>query len=133
MNSSLEQLIREMKPQLRAGEWAFCVLPDGQRVPDDAVAIFKEAEGTTIIVPYDNARGLEPRYIAAWITLNVYSDLDAVGFLAAISRVLAAEGISCNVFSAVHHDHLFVPFAQGKRAVEVLRHLSAHGSSNEHD
>ena len=62
-------------------------------------------------------------YVAAWITLTVNSDLDAVGFLAVISRALATANISCNVVSAVHHDHLFVPYREGERAIEVLRQL----------
>jgi hypothetical protein len=53
----------------------------------------------------------------------VHSELEAVGFLAAVTNALAAGGISGNVFSAVNHDHLFVPYEQGERAVEILRAL----------
>jgi uncharacterized protein len=127
MNSNLEQLVREMNPQLNDGQWAFCTLPDGTTPPAGALAVFRETEATTVIVPAADAAslGLERRYVAAWITLTVFSDLDAVGFLAVISRVLAAEGISCNVMSAVHHDHLFVPYDEGRRAVDVLRQLQS--------
>jgi len=123
--SDLEQLIREMDPQLRDGEWAFCVVPEKHAILGRAVAVFREDEGVTVIIPHKEAKtlGFEVRYVAAWITLNVYSDLNAVGFLAVISRALAGAGISCNVFSAVHHDHLFVAVEDGKRAVEVLRRL----------
>lgn len=127
MNSNIDQLVREMNPQLNDGQWVFCTLPDGMPAPDAALAVFRESESTTVVVPASLAGtlGLQPRYLAEWITLTVYSDLEAVGFLAVISRALAAEGISCNVMSAVHHDHLFVPFGEGGRAVEVLRTLQS--------
>ncbi len=124
MNSNLDRLVHEMNPHLHDGEWVFCELNSGT-LPPDAVAMFRESEATTIVVPRETAGRLrlEPRYVAAWITLTVHSDLDAVGFLAVISRVLASEGISCNVFSAVYHDHLFVPYDQGQKALDALRKL----------
>jgi uncharacterized protein len=125
MNSNIDQLVREMNPRLNDGKWVFCTLPVGTRPPENALAVFREKEATTVVISAIDAESLDlpPRYVAAWITLTVYSDLDAVGFLAVISRALAAEGISCNVISAVHHDHLFVPYEEGARAIEVLRKL----------
>jgi uncharacterized protein len=122
---SLERLIREMNPVLHGGEYVFCALPDGAAVPGAAVGMFREDEGTTVVMARSDAEmhRFDPLYRAAWITLTVRSDLDAVGFLAAIARVLAAAGISCNVFSAVRHDHLFVLYEDGRRAVEILHAL----------
>lgn len=127
MNSNIDQLVREMNPRLNDGKWVFCTLPVSMRPPENALAVFRETEATTVVISAEDAESLDlpPRYVAAWITLTVFSELDAVGFLAAISRVLAEEGISCNVISAVHHDHLFVPYAEGARAVEVLQKLQA--------
>jgi len=127
MNSNIDQLVREMHPKLNDGQWVFCTLPHGTNVPTAAIAVFRETEAITVVLSRDEAVALrlEPRYVAAWITLTVDSDLDAVGFLAVISRALAAEGISCNVFSAVHHDHLFVPYEKGGLAMEVLRTLQS--------
>ena len=127
MNSNIDQLVREMNPRLNDGTWVFCTLPVGMRAPEGALAIFHESETTTVVISAADAESLDlpPRYVAAWITLTVYSDLDAVGFLAVISGVLAAEGISCNVISAVHHDHLFVPYEQGQGAIEVLLKLQS--------
>lgn len=123
MNSNIEQLVREMKPQLNEGQWVFCTLPSGSAAPASALAVFREEEDVTVVMAAADAAalGLRAQYLAAWITLTVHSDLDAVGFMAVISSALSAEGISCNVFSAVHHDHLFVPYDEGRRAVEVLR------------
>jgi hypothetical protein len=51
----------------------------------------------------------------------VHSDLEAVGFLAAVSAALAGAGIPCNAVAALYHDHLFVAEADAERALEVLR------------
>ena len=48
--------------------------------------------------------------------------------MAAISTALAAAEIPCNVVSAYHHDHLFVPWARREAAMTALRALAA-GSS----
>jgi hypothetical protein len=122
---SLDRLIRTMNPVLRGGAYLFCALPADAAIPAGAVAVFRELEGTTVVIERSDAEAdrLDPLYVAAWITLTVHSDLDAVGFLAAITNALAAAGISCNVFSAINHDHLFVPYEQGDRAVEILRAL----------
>ena len=123
---SLSRLIREMNPTLNGGEYVFCVLPRDADPPAAAIAVFRELEGTTVVLARDDAEAhrLDPVYAAAWITITIHSDLDAIGFLAAIASELAAAGISCNAFSAVYHDHLFVPYEQGARAVETLLALS---------
>lgn len=125
--STLEQLIRDMSPLLHDGAYVFCALRAGEPVPSAAVATFAEDEAMTIVIDRRkaDALGLTSVYLAAWITLGVHSDLDAIGFLAAISRALTAAGISCNVFSAVYHDHLFVPYDQRERAMDVFRALAA--------
>lgn len=58
------------------------------------------------------------------ITLSVHSALEAVGLTAAVSGALTQAGISANVVAAYYHDHIFVPAADAKRAVEVLQTLS---------
>jgi hypothetical protein len=125
--SDLAELLRTMRPRLRPGVWVYCRLQTGTDSPR-AVAIFHEDEGLTGILPEAEVRrlGLQPFFRAAWITLTVHSDLNAVGFLAAISRALADAGIGCNVVSAVHHDHLFVPHERAADALAVLEDLTRH-------
>ena len=60
-----------------------------------------------------------PRW--AMITLSIHSDLEAVGFLAAITTVLAAIDIPVNAVSAYYHDHTFVPYEHHDDALECLR------------
>lgn len=57
----------------------------------------------------------------AFISLNVHSDLSAVGFLTALLPALAEAGIGVNVVSAYYHDHLFVPVSRGKEALKILQ------------
>ena len=117
---NLEVLLRTMNPVLNDGEWVYC---DGEVA--GALATFREREGTTSIVARGEAEalGLRYSYVAAWITLSVLSDLEAIGFLAAVAAALAAEGISCNVWSALRHDHLFVPSDRRDDALRILAAL----------
>ncbi|MEL6324322.1 MAG: ACT domain-containing protein, partial [Pseudomonadota bacterium] len=59
-----------------------------------------------------------------WLELTVYSDLNAVGFLAAVSAALAAAKIPCNAVAAYHHDHIFVPAEKAEEAIGVIEALS---------
>ena len=122
-------LLANMRPVLREGTFAFCLLPDGRTAPAETFATVIEDEGTTAIVPLGVARqnGLEPLFVASCVTLTVHSDLEAVGFLSAITAELAGAGISCNVLSAVYHDHLFVPAGRGEETLEILSRLAAAG------
>ena len=121
----LAALIRNMRPTLQPGTYCFCTWPH-ERTPEFFfLSSFREAEGWTVIVEELVAlhHGLIPDFRSAWITLNVHSDLHAVGFLAAISRALANAGIPSNVVSALYHDHLFVPIELAAQAIAVLKEL----------
>ncbi len=126
--TSLATLLRSMSPQFNDGEYVFCTLPDGQ-LPHglDIVGSFREQEGLTVILPRAHAQqaGLSFDYVAAWITLNVHSALQAVGLTAAFATALGQAGISCNVIAGYYHDHLFVGQADAERAMQVLRDLAA--------
>jgi uncharacterized protein len=125
--SDLDTLLRNLRPELRPGVFAFCSWPRDRPLADlPAMGTFREAEGMTVIVEERVAaeRGLACLYRAAWITLGVHSDLHAVGLLAAATRALADAGISVNVVSAVHHDHLFVPVERTAEAMAVLESLA---------
>lgn len=121
--SNLQELLRNMNAVLHDGEYCFVVSPrDLDPMSLNPVATFVEEEGISLIVAQSVAAShdLTPLFDAAWITLSVHSDLQAVGLTAAVSGALAAAGISCNVVAAAHHDHLFVPIADAERAMRVL-------------
>jgi hypothetical protein len=112
---------------LQPGNFVFVTLqqPEAQLF-NAAVGIFKEVEGTTLILEQSVAdtNGLKYDYIAAWITLTVHSSLAAVGLTAAVANALAGGGISCNVVAAYYHDHLFVPATDAEKALNVLKALA---------
>jgi uncharacterized protein len=124
--SDLDELLRRMNPILHSGVFVFCLLPPELPAADvAAVGWVREPEGVTVILEEHAAEtlGLTATFRAAWITLSVPSDLEAVGFTAAVSRALADAGIACNVVAAIHHDHLFVPVERGQDALNALRLL----------
>ncbi|CAL78199.1 conserved hypothetical protein [Bradyrhizobium sp. ORS 278] len=124
----LGTLLLTMTPEMQDGVFVFCGLADGRELPATLtpLMLFREREGITLIVRREEAEraGLDYQFAARLITLSVHSALDAVGFLAAVTAKLAAAGISVNAVSALHHDHLFVPEAQGDEAMRLLRELS---------
>ena len=124
----LTSLLRQMSPRLVAGEYVCCTFPPG-KLPDALapICIFQEKEGISAICRRSAAQrlGIPASGCFRQITLTVHSSLDAVGFLAAVTAELAGAGIACNPISAFHHDHLFVPQADARRALGVLRRLSA--------
>jgi uncharacterized protein len=72
-----------------------------------AIMHFREREGWASIV--ETGPGTPPETAFAWLEISVHSGLEAVGFLAAISRALAEAGVPCNAVAGFHHDHIFVP------------------------
>lgn len=128
----LDRLIAGMEPHLHAAPAGFVAARDLKdalgRWPEQAIiGTFREAEGLTVILDLSDpaCRDCRPVFVAAWLTLTVHSDLEAVGLTAAFAAALGAEGISCNVVAALHHDHIFVPLDDGPRALAVLEALQA--------
>ncbi len=123
--AALDRLLAAMEPTLRAGEFVFVTFDSPVELP--ALATLQEAEGVTSVLarPDADERGLDYDFVAAWITLQVHSALDAVGLTAAVSSALADAGISCNVLAGFHHDHLLVPHDRADDAITVLTDLSS--------
>ena len=126
--TSLATLLRSMSPQLNDGDYVFCSIAERSLLRDcEVLGSFREREGLTVILQRHEAErlGLSFDYVAAWITLNVHSALDAVGLTAAFASALGKAGISCNVIAGYYHDHLFVGQADAGRAMQVLQRLAA--------
>ena len=126
---SLATMVASLTPELHDGVYCFVSVPLG--TPHDflpSVATMREPEGITLVLPESDAvRGrFEILFRAAWISLSTPSELTMVGLTAAVARVLADEGIACNVIAGAHHDHLFVPAAQGEQALAALLQLRKH-------
>ena len=124
--TNLSKLLREMNPELNAGEFVFCTMDSSEGAAAlEPLGSFWEKEGVTVILRRSQADdlGLSYSMVFAWITLTVHSSLEAVGLTAAVSHALAEAGIPCNVVAAYYHDHLFVPMKDAPRAMEVFRKL----------
>ena len=121
--SDLPELLRTLRPVLNDGTYVFASLPHDAGIGSlEPVATFREKEGLTVVVEEERARlaGLSVLFRAAWITLTVHSDLQAVGLTAAVAEALTRANISCNMIAAACHDHLFVPVESAGAAIEVL-------------
>ncbi|AFT86198.1 ACT domain-containing protein [Paraburkholderia phenoliruptrix] len=131
--TDLEQLLASMKPELNAGAYVFSSVPADRDVSQLApVATFREREGLTIIIDEPTAlrEGLPVLFRAAWITLTVHSDLQAVGLTAAVAEALTKSRISCNVVAAAFHDHIFVPIERAADALAQLAGLQAQAAQS---
>jgi hypothetical protein len=120
----LNNLPADIQPILRPETYVFCTIAVDQPIPGaiSPMLTFREQEGTTLIVTLAEAEAnvLNCQFPSRMITLNVFSALDAVGFLAAVTARLANAGISVNPVSGFHHDHLFVPVDRAEEAMRLL-------------
>ena len=129
----LDRLLAGMRPSLQPGRYAFATLPASHALdPQQVIASIREADGVSVVLAEADALalGVPIAFTAAWITLDVHSDLAAIGLTAAFSQALAQAGIGCNVVAGTCHDHLFVAATQAEDAMAVLRALQeAHAGS----
>lgn len=121
----LATLLRDMSPRLHDGTYVYAIVPGEAPAGVRPVVTVQEDEGLTLVLSQQDADrlGLTYDFVAAWITLQVHSALEAVGLTAAVSAVLTAAGISCNVVAGFHHDHLFVPYDRADDALSALATL----------
>ncbi len=120
-------LLKSLKPKLNDGNYVYCSVKDASDIKSgDILFQFKEQEGITLVLSQESADllGLEYAFVASWITLEVYSSLEAAGLTAMFSKALSNKGISCNVVAAFNHDHLFVKKDDAMKAMAVLNDLS---------
>ena len=112
----LATLLKSLTVKQHEGVWAYTSLPKAEsswadlvnlRSVRDIALLFTEAEGLTVIHAASAETARDNRWV--WLELAVYSDLNAVGFLAAVAEALRRAGVPCNAVAAYHHDHLFVP------------------------
>lgn len=89
----------------------------------DIAMLFMEQEGPTVILRAKDETPADNRWV--WLELSVYSDLQAVGFLAKIAEALAAVNVPCNAVAAFYHDHIFVPLEKADTALLALGKLTS--------
>lgn len=122
----LSRLLTALSPQLHDGIYVFVAVPAHFDISAlGVIASVREPEGLTLVLSEASASraALTPLFRASWLSLGVPSELAAVGLTAVVARVLASEGIACNVIAGAYHDHLFVPVDDGARALALLEKL----------
>lgn len=128
VEKDLVKLCASLDPVMALPVYVFCSLPDF--VLPDGLAAFctvKEFEGLTAVIERSDAQRLRLQYTyeSRLITLSVHSSLEAIGFIAVISRVLAQAGIPCNAIAGYCHDHIFVPVDRAEESMNLLKQIAA--------
>jgi len=124
----LSYLLKNMKPTHVPGSYIFASVSENtlKKLGSTPLLVFREDEGITVIVSKEIAQEFSLSLGSIWglITMTVHSDLEAVGFLAKITSVLAEAGITANTVSAYYHDHIFVPLERVEESLSLLKNLS---------
>ena len=127
--SALHEMITQMSPRLEEEPYVILSLPADSITNEHyqvALATIRENEGMTLVLSEQAAKaiGFSDNELFRLITLEVHSDLMAVGLTAAFAQTLAAVDIPCNVLAGYYHDHILVPDALAESALEQLLQLS---------
>lgn len=131
---SLSKLLSSLKISLHKDTFVFLTFPPSGPEPPASLPqqmSFREKEGLTIITTLRSAveNQLEYTFPSRMITCEIHSSLEAVGFMAALTRNLTESGIGANPVSGFYHDHLFVPAASAEHATRVLTELAQEAAS----
>lgn len=123
----LQEILSQLQPVLKSESYVFLSQQSHDAVPRTVAKItIEEPEGITFILEQTKVDelGLTYDFVAAWIILNVFSALAAVGLTAAVATALAKAEISCNVVAGYYHDHIFVDYDKRHEAMTILQQLS---------
>jgi hypothetical protein len=103
-------------------------LPTLAALPNDFYQIIVEPDVLTLLLKGRDWAGLAPAYPTAQtegplrlFTFSVAMDWDVVGFLAAVTSLLAANGIPLGAVCGYYRDHLFIAETHAGRAEFLLR------------
>jgi len=126
-SKNLTSLLKNLSPKLNEGDYVYITVSSTDAIPKEQIVFeLNETEGKTVILPRITADNLDLpyTYVARWITLQVYSSLEAVGLTAAVSTALSTHEIPCNIVAGYHHDHLFIDKNLAAQAMELLWELA---------
>ncbi len=127
--TDLAKMLQSISVTKRTDDYVVVALSPTDDVPtlgNGVAAVIDEREGPTVISTIKRAahEGWPHDFVAAWLTIDVHSALEAVGLTAAFSRQLGRAGIPCNVIAGFHHDHILVPHDKSDAAIEVIEALA---------
>tara|TARA_R110002073_G_scaffold244197_2_gene406262 strand:+ start:1242 stop:1643 length:402 start_codon:yes stop_codon:yes gene_type:complete len=125
--TDLGKLLAGLRATLVPGTYVFATLTGPIPRGVTARMVFREAEGTTLILTRAEAEaaGLAYEFPSRMITLDVHSALEAVGFIAVIATELAKAGMGVNPVAGFYHDHIFVPEGREGDALRILARIAA--------
>ena len=117
--------LKNLNPILLENEYVFCTFLSsiyGDHDKLNPIASFSEKEGLTLVIQKETAKLNNLKYegIFKCISLKLISSLSNVGLTAKISKVLAENGISANMYAGYYHDHIFIPLDRAKDAFKIL-------------
>lgn len=87
---------------------------------EEVSVVLKHAEWEALRGDFSSAKEAGPYRL---ITFDIFLDLSIVGFLSAVSTLLAEEGISIYALSTYLKDHILVKTEDAERAVGALQRL----------
>ena len=124
--SDLATLLATLTVSQRPGEFCVATVPLDTTLGDGVESLIIEDEAITAICTTDRAaaEGWDYDFPCAWLTLDVYSALEAIGLTAAVAKVLTDADVPCNVIAARHHDHILVPTERADDATEHIQSLA---------
>ena len=114
-----------LKPKVLIEDYVFCNFPSsyyGDHTNLKPIASFNEKEGLTLVIEKETAElnNLNYEGVFKCISLNLISSLTSVGLTAKISKILADNEISANIYAGFYHDHIFVPKEMSYNAFKLL-------------
>ena len=117
--------LKNLNPILLEDEYVFCTFLSsiyGDHDELNPIASFNEKEGLTLVIKKELAElnNLEFNGVFKCISLNLISSLSSVGLTALISKELAENAISVNMYSGYYHDHVFIPSDKAFNALNLL-------------
>lgn len=124
--ANLKNVIDSMLVSWDGIEYGFASLQDCSAIgTTDIFALICEREGKTLIasIAILSKLGLSYQGPFSKLTIEVHTSLELVGLTALLAKTLAEDNIAANVVAAYYHDHIFVPSAQVRTAVELLNSL----------
>ena len=137
----VEELLRRTRVEVAPGTFAVVGMrheewrrllesPELSPRPDAVMMLLSDPREVTLVLEEEDWRAMrhaardarvEPGF--RLVTLDVELPWDVVGYLARVTEILAAEGVSVGALSAYTRDHLLIKQADLGRA---LRALGAH-------
>ena len=136
MNEKLNKLLSKIKFKVLPQDFLIINIPLNQyekfsknfkKIKNNFYSLILEKEGISLIISNKNWDKIKSNFNMYKVetgykilTYNTNTDLNLVGFLSIISKILASKRISLNVISAYHRDYFLIKKSKVKLAIKEL-------------